>query len=171
MTDENKKRLYYMTQYADYMSDEGFYQSVDEIIKSNDLNIDLIAKISELMTESSDRHNVKIYGKMWQAEDDNDLLTLINLLRAIINDDLDAVAGLLDVDLWDFMAEKEIYTPDDLEEYADEDLRANGINARALYWVKEINYSAKYQEFNGYANGFYDLDDADIIEMLLDEHF
>lgn len=171
MTDKNKKRVYYMTQYADYMSDEDFYQSVDEIIKSNELDIDLIAEISELMTETSDRHNVKIYGKMWQAEDDNDLLTLINLLSAIINDDLDAVADLLDVDLWDFMAEKEIYTPDDLEEYADEDLKANGIDARALYWVKEINYCAKYQEFNGYANGFYDLDDADIIEMLLDEYF
>ena len=33
-----------MTQYADYMSDEGFYQSIDEHIKSNDLDINLIRR-------------------------------------------------------------------------------------------------------------------------------
>ena len=171
MTNENKKRLYYMTQYADYMSDEDFYQTIDEIIKSNDLDIDLIAEISELMTETSDRYNVKIYGKMWQAKDDADLSNLIDLLSAIIDEDIYKAAELLSVDLWDLLAEREVYTPDDLEYFADEDLRANGVNAGALYWVKEINYSAKYQQFNGYANGFYDLDDADIIEMLFDEYF
>lgn len=171
MTKENRKSLYYMTQYADYMTDEGFYQSIDEHIKSNDLDINLISEISELMTETSDRYNVKIYGKMWQAKDDDDLLNLINLLRAIIDEDSDKVAEMLEVDLWDFLADSEIYTPDLLEELADEDLKSNGINARSLYWVKEINYTAKYQGFNGYANGFYDYDDADIIEMLLDEYY
>ncbi|OQA77208.1 MAG: hypothetical protein BWY30_01151 [Tenericutes bacterium ADurb.Bin239] len=171
MTEENKKRLYYITQYADYMTDEDFYQSVDNHIKSNDLDINLFAEISELMTEISDRYNVRIYDKMWQAKDDADLLDLIDLLNAIIDEDSDKVAEVLEVDLWDFLTEREIYTPDLLEELADEDLRVNGVNASALYWVKEINYTAKYQGFNGYANGFYDYDDADIIEMLLDEYY
>ena len=171
MTEENKKSLYYLTQYADYMSDEGFYQSIDEHIKSNDLDINLIAEISELMTETSDRYNVKIYGKMWQSKDDADLLDLIDLLNAIIGEDIEKVAELLSVDLWDFLSENEIYTPDTLEEFADEDLKSNGINARSLYWINEINYDAKYQQFNGYVNGFYNLDDADIIEKFFDEYF
>lgn len=169
MTEENKRRLYYLTQYADYMTDEGFYQNMDEHIKSNELDIDLITEISELMTETSDNHNIKIYGKIWQAEDDNDLLTLANLLSAIIDENSEAVADLLDVDLWDFLTKKDIYTPDYLEEMADNDLKANGINANALYWVNKIDHGAKYQELNVYANDFYDLDDADIIEKLLDE--
>lgn len=170
MTEENKKRLCYLTQYADYMTDEGFYESIEEHIKKNELNINLIAKISKLMTKISDNYNIKIYSKIWQAEDDNDLLVLIDLLSAIIRENSKEVAELLDVDFWDFLAEREIYTPAMLEEIADEDLRANGINANALYWVKEIDYGAKYQELNGYANGFYNLDDTDIIEMLLDEY-
>ena len=78
---------------------------------------------------------------------------------------------MLSVDLWDFLSENEIYTPDTLEEFADEDLKSNGINARSLYWINEINYDAKYQQFNGYVNGFYNLDDADIIEKFFDEYF
>lgn len=170
MTEKNKKRLYFLTQYADYLTDEGFYQSIEEHIKKNDLDIDLIAKISELMTENNDKINKKIYGKIWQAKDDADLLALIDLLIAIIEENSEEVAELLDVDLWGFLAERDIYTPETLEEIADEDLRANGINANALYWINEIDYGTKYQKLNGYANGFYNLDDADIIEMLLDEY-
>lgn len=170
MTEKNKKRLYYLTQYADYMTDEGFYQSIEEHIKKNDLDIDLIAKISELMTENNDKINKKIYGKIWQAKSNADLFDIIDLLNAIIDENSEEVAELLNIDFWDFLTEREIYTPATLEEIADEDLRANGINANALYWFNEIAYSSKYQQFNGYANGFYNLDDADIIEMLLDEY-
>lgn len=170
MTEKNKKRLYYLTQYADYMTDEQFLNKITNLVERYYLDIDLIAEISELMTKTSDKINKKLFNELLQAKSNTNLFDIIDLLNAIIRENSKEVAELLDVDFWDFLTEREIYTPATLEEIADEDLRANGINANALYWVKEIDYGAKYQEFNGYANGFNNLDDADIIEMLLDEY-
>lgn len=159
----NRGKLYYMTQYAYNMSDEDFYNTIAEQVKTNDLDADLFYNISELMESVSDKINHKLFAKMLLATDDSDLYTIIYLLEAIKNNNFDRINDLTDYALDDYMTENNIFSPDLWEEIADEDLKSNGINANCLYWVKEIDHNYDYLQLNGYENGFCNMSDEDMI--------
>lgn len=163
----DKKRLYYMTQYANHMSDEGFYNLIAEQVKTNDLDLDLFYEISELMESISDAINQKLFDKMLSATDASDLLLIVYLLDAIEDNNMDAINRLTDYALDDYMNENNILSPDSWEEIADEDLKHNGINANCLYWVKEIDHNYDYLQLNGYENGFYTMSDEDVIHEFM----
>ena len=175
----NESKLYYLTQYASYMTDSGYYSSLKECLTSNfkkeglkqhDVN-DVMFKIellvSDLMPLVSDSINNKVYDLIFRVKNIYQINNIITFYDNIINNELYEIPGIED-----YMLENGIFSPDLYEEFADEDFRANGINASARYWFNKINYKYDYIALNVYMNDFivYDIEDI-ILNYINDGYF
>lgn len=169
MTKELKEKAYYITQYANYEFDDDVYHNIDYWIKENEIDPDLLIELFDLMPEIKDGINQKIYDVLFTLDNEK-LEKIIEMLEAIKDNDMNTIADLVN-NFYDWMAESEIYDPNTLEEIADEDLKTNGVKARCLYWVNEIDYSYNYNQFNGYGNGFHALNDEDVIDLWVCDNF
>ena len=160
-----KELLYYMTQYANYMTDDAYYESMGEQLK--DLDIERLSYLcAELAPKVSDKWNEILFKILYYVKSE-DLDVLINAWEFLAAGEFENFLEVLHIDY-------ELYlNPDDyiydyytLEAIADKDFKANGINARAHYWYKELDAGYNYFVFNAYLNGFYYYDTFD--EALLD---
>lgn len=139
------KEIWYFTQYDNYyMSDKDI---IDHILtnmidngtidlENNEIDPDL-ENILSLAPSVSDEFNQIIYNKM-MAGKTADFATLSEIWEKLSNDDLEGVCDYLDIDIYDLDPDLTIGTPSDFEEWADEDLKANGINSNALRWYNDI---------------------------------
>lgn len=151
--------LYYMTQYASYMTDEGYYESMKEQLE--ELDNELLKELMEIAPYVSDTYNKVLFDLLYHV-DDSDLEMLIEIWEYLKDDDIDSIIKLLGMELYELTNGEEIYTYDELEDLADTDFRNNGINASAAYWYNELvsNSGYSFYVFNGYMNGFYTYDDS-----------
>lgn len=148
-------KLYYMTRYANYMTDEGYYSEMSKQVQA--LDSELLSELMNLVPNVSDKFNKILFDLLFTIDNDQ-LQELIEVWQHLSNYDIEAALNVLNYDVMDlFEGDDYLYTYDILEEMADEDLRVNGINASALYWYEELvkNNGYNYYIFNGYANGFY----------------
>lgn len=165
--------IYYLTQYANYMSDEGVLEMFQEHVDGMDEDdaeeyLEILYTISqELMPNITDEVNQKIFGVLTLTED---LSTLAEIVGAISRDDFQELDELTNYGLSDFMTDYSIYSPYTWEEIADSDLRENGIEASCLYWAIKIDYSYDYLQLNAYENGFNHMDEIDVFEEFVSEH-
>lgn len=150
--------LYYMTQYANYMTDESYYESMKEQLE--ELDNELLKELMDLAPYVSDTYNEVLFDLLYRV-DDGGLELLIELWECLKDDDIHSILELLNIELYELTNGEEIYTYDELEELADLDFRNNGIHASAAYWYNELVSKSgyNYYVFNGYMNGFYTYDD------------
>jgi hypothetical protein len=170
-----------MTQYADTTTNEGYYNEMQEQLKI--LDSEALQELMDLVPEVNDRFNKILYDLLFNI-DNAQLQELITMWQYLSIDDIENALNVINVDVMElFDGDDTLFDYQTLEDIADEDLRANGINANALYWIKdlELNNGYNYYRFNGYANGFYyydDLNDAidevigfTVIENKLKDYF
>jgi len=170
MTNENKKSLYYLTQYADYMSDEQFFDELDRMIKEYDLELDLFIEIAEMMPNISDTINQKLFEKMMEATSDGDLMIIIMILTAVDNENIYELDRLTNYGLDRMMNEESIHDESYFAELADMDLKENGLEASSLSWANDIPTNFEYAELDIYDN-FTTMTAAEVIEKFFDEYF
>lgn len=178
---KNLHKLYYMTQYADYTTDAGYYEEMQDQLQL--LDDELLQELMELVPKVNDQFNKILFDLLFNIDNDQ-LQELITMWQYLTIDDIENALNVLNIDVFDlFTGDDYLYTFDILEEMADNDLRLNGINANALYWYKELekNSGYNYYRFNGYMNGLYyydDLNDAiddvitfEVIENKIKDYF
>lgn len=157
-----------MTQYANYMSDEGYYKEMQDQLKV--LDDELLQELMDLVPDVSDKFNKILYDLLFTINNDQ-LQELITVWQYLSINDIEEALNVLNIDVMElFEGDDTLFDYQTLEDIADEDLRANGINANALYWIKdlELNNGYNYYIFNGYANGFYYYDDLnDAIDEII----
>ena len=170
MTEENKKSLYYITQYANNMSDEQLFNELDWMIKEYDLELDLFIEIADLMPNISDTINERLFKDMISATSDADLQIIIDILTAVDNEDIYELDKLTDYGLERMMNENEIHDESYFAEVADMDLRENGLEASSLSWANDIPCNFEYAELDIYDN-FTTMTAAEVIEKFFDEYF
>ena len=164
------KGIYYITQYSVFENDADVYASINGWIIKNEIDVTVFSEILELMPKVDDSVNQKVFNYLLFL--DNEKLEKILLLyEALEEADLNELDDLFNNnELYDWMADRNIYSPDTWEELADQDLKENGIDARCLYWVKDIDYNYEYQGLNGYENGFNDYTEEEVIKEFIDEN-
>ena len=154
------KELYYMTQYANYMTDAGYYESMGEQLKELDRE-QLAYLCKELAPKVSDKWNEILFEILYYVKPE-DLDVLINAWELLADGEFKDFLDVLSIDYKRYLTPDDyIYDYDTLEAIADDDFRANGINAGARYWYKELDANYNYFVFNGYQNGFYYFDTFD----------
>jgi hypothetical protein len=161
------KEAYYMTQYASYMDDDGFYRSFIECLPDG-INPDLLIEFLTLTRSMTDKVNDKIYNFVLFRLDNEKLETLINLYQAIIDEDINELESLLNVDRYELYPDDTIGYASDFEEMADNDLKCNGLSAHAIYWAKDIPESDNLLKLDIY-DDFEELDVGEIIDTIIDE--
>ena len=159
------KELYYMTQYANYMTDAGYYESMGEQLK--ELDRELLAYLcKELAPNVCDQWNEILFEILYCVKPEN-LDVLIEAWEYLADGEFKDFLDVLSIDYERYLnPDNYIYDYDTLEAIADDDFRTNGINAGAHYWYKKLDTNYSYFVFNGYQNGFYYFDTFD--EALLD---
>jgi len=171
MTEENKKSLYYITQYANnYNSDEQLFDAIDNRVAYYDLDLDLFVEIAEMMPNISDTINQKLFEKMMEATSDADLMIIIMILTAVDNENLIQLDRLTNYGLERMMNEEEIHDESYFAELADMDLKENGLQASSLSWANDIPSNFEYAELDIYDN-FTTMTAAEVIEKFFDEYF
>ena len=170
MTKQQKADLYYITQYANSMSDEQFFNRLDCMIKEHDLDDDLFIEIAESMPNISDAINEKLFNEMLEATSDADLEIIINILAAVNDEDLSELDKLTDYGLDRMMSECNINDENYYNELADWDLRENGLQASSLSWANDIPYDFEYAELSIY-DEFTTMTASEVIEKFFDEYY
>jgi len=170
MTEENKKSLYYITQYANDMSDEQFFDRLDWMIKEYDLELDLFIEIAEMMPNISDIINQKLFEKMMEATSDGDLMIIIMILTAVDNENIYELDRLTNYGLDRMMNEESIHDESYFAELADMDLKENGLEASSLSWANDIPTNFEYAELDIY-DEFTTMTTQEVIEKFFDEYF
>lgn len=159
------KDLYYMTQYANYMTDKDYYESMEEQLKKLDREkISYLCK--DLATKVDDEWNEVLFDILYYVKAE-DLDVLIEAWEYLADGKFKDFLDVLNIDYEKFLiSDNYIYDYDTLETIADEDFKTNGIRANALYWYDELDSNYEYFVFNGYQNGFHCYNTFD--EALLD---
>jgi hypothetical protein len=145
------------------MTDKDYYEAMDEQLKT--LDNEALQKLLDLTPQVSDYFNKILFDLLFTINNEQ-LQELIIAWRYLSNNDAENALNVFNIDVFDlFDDDYTLYDYDTLVDIADADLRANGLDAGALYWIKdlEINSHYNYFTFNGYMNGFncyYDLIDA-----------
>ena len=170
MTNENKKSLYYITQYANNMSDEQLFDRLDWLIKEYELNADLFVEIADIMPNISDTINEKLFSLILEAKSDDELNYILNILSAVDNEDLYELDKLMRGGLDRMMNENEIHDESYFAEVADMDLKENGIEASSLSWANDMPSNFEFAELDIYDN-FTTMTTAEVIEKFFDEYF
>ncbi len=170
MTEENKKSLDYITQYANNMSDEQFFDRISNRVAYYELDIGLFIEIADLMPKISDAINQKLFRDVMGTTSDADLQRIIDILTAIDNEDLSELDELLDHRLESMMNENDIQAPCDWFWEADDDLRRNGIYANAVNYATDIDESADFLQLDAY-NNFKKYSFIDLVTEFFNEYY
>ncbi len=140
------KNLWYFTQYESCcMADETVLSYlVENAIKNGGIElaeeIALDPDLEELLSlapEVSDEYNEILYKKLMSSEAVS-YADLAEIWEKLAEGDLEGVCDFLNIDIYELDPDLVIGTPEGFEGWADEDLKANGIDANAIYWAKEI---------------------------------
>lgn len=165
-------KIYYLTQYASYTTDEGVLEMFQEHVDGMEEDVaeryleDLYKISQELMPNIEDEYCTKVYEVLTYTEN---LSTLTELLEAYVADDIDAFDSATNYAVDSYLSENNFFAPDTWDDLADSDLRENGINAYCLYWVKEIDYDYDYLQLNAYENGFIPLDTQELLGRVMEQ--
>ena len=175
----NTEKLYYLTQYATYYSDLGYYNTLKECLYNNftaeeltqqetDQIMEAIEELSnDLMPYVDDSINEKVFKLLYNIKSIEQIENINNLYNNIIDNNIYNIPSIED-----YMIYNNILNPEIWEEIADEDLRQHGTDASCLYWVKKIDYNYDFLELNAYENDFNGLDADDVIyNFLIDGDF
>ena len=159
------KELYYMTQYANYMTDTAYYESMSEQVK--ELNREQLSYLcKELAPKVADQWNEILFDILYYVKPE-DFDTLVEAWEFLADGEFKDFLEVLNLDYERYLnPDNYIYDYDTLEDMADDDFKANGINAGARYWYGELDAYYNYFVFNGYQNGFHCYDTFD--DALLD---
>lgn len=122
----------------------------------------------DLRHKVADNINSIVYDRIYSLDNDQ-IVLLVDLYCAIIDNDMDAIDDITNDKLSEYMTDNDIAGPDSWAERADNDLKNYGINASCLRWIKDIDYSVDYLQINGSGNGFYCLRDEDLINQFLED--
>ncbi|WP_434336086.1 Mbov_0392 family ICE element protein [Mycoplasma capricolum] len=159
------KDLWWITQYAENVSDEGVYEVINWKIKNSDEEdrqaiVEQILNLVENMSNLDDEINKKIYNKLMsdnlfslsKLEDINEFFDKLDY------EEVDEVANYFSLDNFDeFLEEEEIISDSSLEELIDTSLKENGLDSYYINLVEPWrNSTAEYVVINGYVNGFSD---------------
>lgn len=143
-----------MTQYANYMTDDGYYEGMKEQLEQLD-NERLNYLCNDLAPQVEDKYNEILFNLLYTVNNDQ-LDKLIEIWELLEDGDLEGLLDLVNTDYNDLLSGDDfIYDYYTLEEIADEDLKSNGIRANALYWYDKLDSNYNYFVFNGYCNGFH----------------
>lgn len=166
MTDTQWNKIqagaYYMTQYATYMTDQGFYETLAESLPA-DIDFDRLAEWLNMTTDAPDRLNVLAYDHIFNLS--NEVLDGLIALYEAHEKGTDALMDLLKVDPWELFPDDCVGTSDYFEEMADADLKASGLSSHAIYWAKDIPESDGLLRLDVY-DEFEELDDDDIMDAI-----
>ncbi|ABC01263.1 Mbov_0392 family ICE element protein [Mycoplasma capricolum] len=159
------KDLWWITQYAENVSDEGVYEVINWKIKNSDEEdrqaiVEQILNLVENMSNLDDEINKKIYNKLMsdnlfslsKLEDINEFFDKLDY------EEVDEVANYFSLDNFDeFLEEEEIISDSSLEELIDTSLKENGLDSYYINLVEPWrNSTAEYVVINDYVNGFSD---------------
>lgn len=165
-------KIYYLTQYASYTTDEGVLEMFQEHVDGMEEDVaeryleDLYKISQELMPNIEDEYCTKVYEVLTSTED---LSTLTEILEAYAADDLDAFDSATSYAVDSYLSENNILAPDIWHDLAESDLRENGMDAYALYWATKIEYGVDYLQLNAYENGFIPLDTRELLGRVMEE--
>ena len=151
-----------MTQYASYMSDAAYYESMAKQLKRLDGDT-LEYLTTKLAPQVSDFYNQYLFELLYLV--DNDALDIIvEAWEHLANGELFKFFEAFDIDVDDLInPDDTIYSYNDLMFLADEDLKAHGVDASCLYWINDLQSKSNYNYFvfNAYQNGVYEYDSLD----------
>lgn len=172
MTTDQRKQIinkaYYMTQYASYTSDEGVYEALISSIEKNKTDFDLVIEFLELTHNATDFINQKVYDSVFYNLTDEKIQTLIKLYEAIENESVSDLENLFNISYYELF-EGYVGHTDFFEMIADEDLKINGINSRAIYWVNKIPSDDNIYELDYYYD-FNEITFEDILWRLFENY-
>lgn len=172
MTTDQRKQIinkaYYMTQYASYTSDEGVYEALITSLEENETDFDLVIEFLELTHNATDFINQKVYDSVFYNLTDDKIETLIKLYEAIENESVSDLENLFSISYYDLF-DCCVGHPDFFEMIADEDLRINGINSKALYWANKIPSDDNIYELDYYYD-FNEITFEDILWRLFENY-
>lgn len=172
MTTEQKKQVikeaYYMTQYANYSSDEGVYEALISSLEENETDFNLVIEFLELTHDATDFINQKVYDSVFYSLTDENIEILIKLYEAIENESINDLEDLFDISYYDLF-DGYAGDYDFFEMIADEDLKNNGIDANAIYWAYKIPCDGAMYELDVY-NHFDEITFNDILERLFEQY-
>src|SRR5690554_2426765 len=165
------KKLYYMTQYASYMSDAGYYESMADQLKVLDGDA-LEYLVNTLAPKVNDLYNKYLFDLLYLIDNDG-LDVIIEAWEHLADGKISEFLELFDFDIYDLINPDDMpRSYDDLMDWADEDLKAHGVDARCLYWLDDLEKQSSYNYFvfNAYMNGFtaYDSIDDALVDVLVD---
>lgn len=125
-----------------------FDDDIIDALRENTASILDKALLSEILDNApnvNDNYNDILYELLMAGKiNDNNIELLAEIWQALADGDMEQVLRLINLDLYDLASDYYIGTPDDLYNLADDDLRANGADANALYWVNDIHYGSAY---------------------------
>lgn len=149
-------KYYYFTQYdASGMFDEDIIRTLED--NNEGAEGDDLKRLLEFVPEVDDKFNKCLYDVMMNEGLRSDNVAVIaNAWECLASGEIADALTILGVDCDDILASCDIapFDADTLQEIADDDLKANGINANALYWYDRIDSNCIHV-FNAYGNGFY----------------
>lgn len=161
------KKYFYLTQYEESGMPDEF---VMEILEKNNQGAEgeSLEQLLEIIPEVADRYNQELYNVM-MGGGLNDVDVILEAWEHLAAGKLAEALDVLGVDYYRLLDNYDVIPFDaaTLEEIADEDLKANGTAADALYWYDKI-YSDCIHVFNAYGNDF---DYYDDMNELLDYYF
>ncbi|WP_434325816.1 Mbov_0392 family ICE element protein [Mycoplasma leachii] len=173
------KDLWWITQYAENVSDEGVYKVINWKIKNSDEEdrqaiVEQILNLVENMSNLDDEINKKIYNKLMsdnlfslsKLEDINEFFDKLDY------EEVDEVANYFSLDNFDeFLEKEEIISDSSLEELIDTSLKENGLDSYYINLVEPWkNSTAEYVVVNGYVNGFSDKYSDDEVQKAHKNH-
>lgn len=175
MTEFELKDILYLSQYADYITDEDFLNIFNEKLSAYDIEDqeevkNLIIDINENMTSIDDKYNQIIYDKLMAS-----ILTIASLeeiktLTALLcNQEYEEINYQYN-DLLKNYVHEDVISTELLHLIIDEDLKANGLDSKYRYLVPkldDIENQSEYVALNIYLNDF-DYQYKDYNEVLED---
>ena len=162
-------KYFYLTQYDECGM---FNEDIMEILEKNNQGAEgeSLNQLLKIVPEVADRYNKELYEIMMSKGLDNDNIDIIlEAWEHLADGELAEALDVLSIDYYRLLDNYGIIPFDaaTLEEIADADLKANGINADALYWSDRIDSNCIHV-FNAYGNDF---DYYDDMNELLDYYF
>lgn len=161
------KKYFYLTQYDECGM---FNEDIMEILEKNNQGVgcESLEQLLEIIPEVADRYNQELYNVMMSGGL-NDVDVILEAWEYLADGKLAEALDVLSIDYYRLLDNYDVipFDADTLEDIADEDLKANGINANALYWYDRIDSNCIHV-FNAYGNDF---DYYDDMNELLDYYF
>ena len=117
-----------MTQYASYMTDAGYYESMADQLKVLDGDA-LEYLVTKLAPKVNDFYNKYLFDLLYLIDNDG-LDVIIEAWEHLADGKISEFLEVFDLDMYNLIDPDDIpQSYDDLMAWADEDLKNNGVNA------------------------------------------